>query len=300
MRKELSDKIRGVIPAMVTPMTKHGKVNEDELRRLVQILVEADVNGLFPLGSIGEGPKLDRQERKRVIEIVADEAKETMILLPGTGGITTSRAIRFTRDAKDLGATAALIHPPWYFHPSDKALLRHYKKIAEETDFPIVLYNIPQFVGYSISLDVVREACKIENIVGIKDSSAQMLYYQKLIEITPDDFNVIQGYGSLFLPSLIIGATTTLCGEPNILAEDTVSMYKSFLEGDLEGAKEMHYRLVKLNSVIGYGTFPVGIKEAMNMIGLPGGYTREPAEALSKAERQKLRIVLKELGLIES
>ena len=299
MREKLRNKIRGVIPAMVTPMDEHGEVDEDGLRQLTQILIHAEVDGLFPLGSIGEGPKLDRKERMKVIEIVMDEVKNDIIVLPGTGGITTKRALQFTEDAKQLGATAGLIHPPWYFHPSDEALVRHYRRIAEQTDFPIVLYNIPSFVGYSISQEVVVEASKVENIVGIKDSSARMLYYQQLMDITPEDFNVIQGYGSLFLPSLIIGGTTTLCGEANILANDMVIMYNAFLKGDLDTAKGAHYRLVKLSSVIGYGTFPVGVKEAMNIIGLPGGYTREPANPLKKEERRNLMVVLKELGLIE-
>lgn len=299
MREKLRNKIAGVIPAIVTPMDKYGEVDEDGLRQLIQILIDAGVNGLFPLGTIGEGPKLDRTERMKVIEIVMDQVKSDMPVLPGTGGITTKTTIQFTEDAKKLGATAAVIHPPWYFHPSDEALIRHYRRITEETDFPIIMYNIPSFVGYSISPEVVAESSKVENIVGIKDSSAQMLSYQHLMDITPKDFNVIQGYGSLFLPSLTIGGTTTLCGEANILANDIVTLYKAFLKGNLDLAKKAHFRLVKLSSVIGCGTFPVGVKEAMNLIGLPGGYTREPAVPLKKEERSKLKTVLKELELIK-
>lgn len=299
MREKLRNKITGVIPAMVTPMDEHGEVDEDGLRQLVQIFIDAKVNGLFPLGTIGEGPKLDRTERMKVIETVMDETKSDIPVLPGTGGITTKTTIQFTEDAKKLGATAAVIHPPWYFHPSDEALIRHYNTIAEQTDFPIILYNIPPFVGYSISPEVVAESSKIENIVGIKDSSAQMLNYQRLIDITPKDFNVAQGYGSLFLPSLVIGGTTTFCGEANILTNDMVTLYKAFLKGDFESARKAHYRLVKLSSVIGCGTFPVGVKEAMNVMGLPGGYTREPAVPLKKEERSSLMVVLKELELIE-
>jgi len=299
MREKLRNKITGVIPAMVTPMDEQGEVDEDGLRQLTQILIDAEVNGLFPLGTIGEGPKLDRTERMKVIEIVMDEVKSDMPVIPGTGGMTTKTTIQFTEDAKKLGATAGVIHPPWYFHPSDEALIRHYRRITEQTDFPIILYNIPSFVGYSISPEVVAESSKVENIVGIKDSSAQMLSYQRLMDITPEDFNVIQGYGSLFLPSLTIGGTTTLCGEANILANDIVTVYKAFLKGNLDAAKKAHYRLVKLSSVIGCGTFPVGVKEAMNIIGLPGGYTREPAVPLKKEERSNLMAVLKELGLIK-
>jgi 4-hydroxy-tetrahydrodipicolinate synthase len=299
VREKLCRKIAGVIPAMVTPMDEHGEIDEDGLRRLTQIFIDAKVNGLFPLGTIGEGPKLDRTERMRVIEIVLDEVKSDMPVVPGTGGMTTKTTIQFTEDAKKLGATAGVIHPPWYFHPSIEALIRHYRKTTEETDFPIILYNIPSFVGYSISPQVVVELSKVESIMGIKESSAQMLFYQQLISISPRDFNVIQGYGSLFLPSLAIGATTTLCGEANLLPYDLVTLHKAFFEGKFDLAKKMHYRLVKLSSVIGYGTFPVGVKEAMNIMGLPGGYTREPAVPLKNEERGNLKAILKELELIE-
>lgn len=227
-----------------------------------------------------------------------NEAKSSIPVIPGTGGITTRDAITYTKDAKDLGAYAAVIHPPWYFHPSPKALLNHYKAIAEATDFPIILYNLPSFVGYSIPIEVVVEAAKIDNIVGIKDSSADMLYYQTLLSQASNGFDVIQGYGSLFLPSLILGGKTTLYGEANIAAKILVEMYKSYLKGDFNKAREMHFKLVALSPTISYGTFPVSIKEAMNMLGLPGGYTLPPAEPLNDQERIKLKEALKKAGLM--
>ncbi|MBS7656144.1 4-hydroxy-tetrahydrodipicolinate synthase [Candidatus Bathyarchaeota archaeon] len=291
-------KVKGVIPAMVTPFTKNGKVDFEGLRKLTNWLIACEVDGLFPLGSIGEGPKLNREERRKVLEAVLNEAKGSIPVIPGTGGITTRDAIIYTKDAKNLGAHAAVIHPPWYFHPSPKALLNHYKAIAEAVDFPIILYNLPSFVGYSIPIEVVIEAAKIDNIMGIKDSSANMLYYQTLLNQAPKDFDVIQGYGSLFLPSLILGGKTTLCGEANIAAKILVEIYKSYLKGDFDKARELHFKLVALSPVISYGTFPVSIKEAMNMLDLPGGYTLPPAESLNKQEKTKLRETLKKAGLM--
>jgi 4-hydroxy-tetrahydrodipicolinate synthase len=290
--------VKGVIPAMVTPFTKKGEIDVEGLRRLTNWFIKCSVDGLFPLGSIGEGPKLNREERRKVLETVLNEAKSSIPVIPGTGGITTRDAIAYTKDAKDLGAYAAVIHPPWYFHPSPKALLNHYKAIAEATDFPIILYNLPSFVGYSIPIEVVVEAAKIDNIVGIKDSSADMLYYQTLLSQASKGFDVIQGYGSLFLPSLILGGKTTLCGEANIAVKILVEMYKSYLKGDFDKAREMHFKLVALLPAINYGTFPVSIKEAMNMLSLPGGYTLPPAEPLNEQERIKLKEALKKAGLM--
>lgn len=282
---------------MVTPFTKRGEIDVEGLRRLTSWLIECEVNGLFPLGSIGEGPKLNREERRKVLEIIIDENKSNIPVVPGTGGITTKDSILYTKDAKELGASAAVIHPPWYFHPTPKALLNHYKAIVEAADFPIILYNIPTFAGYSLPLEMVVEAAKVDNIIGIKDSSADMLYYQALLNQVPSRFDVMQGYGSLFLPSLILGGRTTLCGEGNLAAKIIVKMYRSYLAGNYSEARSLHFKLVKLVSVIGYGTFPVAIKEAMNMIGLPGGYTLHPADSLDKKGKEKIKKIIEEIEI---
>jgi 4-hydroxy-tetrahydrodipicolinate synthase len=297
MRKMEIEKIKGVIPAMITPLDKNEEIDEKGLRYLTRFLIESRVDALFPLGSIGEGPKFNRGERKKVIKIVIDEANGKVPIIPGTGGVSTRDTIEFTKDAKDLGAIAAVINPPWYFPPTDDALLMHYKTIAEKTDFPIILYNIPSLVGYKINSNVVSEAAKVENIIGVKDSTAELLNYQQIINTTPKNFKVIQGYGSLFLPSLIIGGKATMCGEANIAPKTIVNMYKSFLNGDLKAAKKLHYKLVPLASIIGLGTFPAAVKEAMNMLGLPGGYVRAPTAPLRREERDKVRNVLKNIGL---
>ncbi|HID17781.1 TPA: 4-hydroxy-tetrahydrodipicolinate synthase [Candidatus Bathyarchaeota archaeon] len=291
--------VKGVIPAMVTPFTKDGEIDVEGLRGLARWLIDCGVDGLFPLGTIGEGPKLGREERTKVLRAVLEEAKAGIPVIPGTGAMTTRDAITYTRDAKDLGAQAAVIHPPSYYHPSPRALLSHYKAVAEKTDFPIILYNLPSFVGYSIPIEVVVEAAKDPNVIGIKDSSADMLYYQALLNQTPNGFNVIQGYGSLFLPSLILGAKATLCGEGNVAPKVLVEMYKSYLRGDYGEARRLHFKLVTLVSVMGYGTFPVAVKEAMNVLGLPGGYALPPAEPLSEQEKEGLKEALKRAGLME-
>ncbi len=289
--------VKGVVVAMVTPFTQKGEVDIEGLRRLTSWLVESGVDGLFPLGSIGEGPKLDRAERDKVSKIVLDEVKSNLPVLVGAGGITTKDALIYAKDAKDRGASAAVIHPPWYFHPTPKALLNHYKTIAETVDFPIILYNIPPFAGYSIPIEIVVEAAKIDNIVGIKDSSADILYYQALLDQVPGEFDVMQGYGALFLPSLFLGGRTTLCAEANITPKTVVEMYRSYLAEEYEKARRLHFKLAKLVSAIVYGDFPVAVKEAMNMLNLPGGYTLQPVNILNEQEKENIRRILKEIGL---
>lgn len=294
-----SIEVEGVIPAMVTPFKKDRSIDLEGLKRLTRILLDAGVHGLFPLGSIGEGPKLSREERMKVLEAVIEAAGSNVKVIPGAGGITTRDTIRYVQDASDLGAFAAIIHPPWYYHPTAEALLEHYLTVADNSEIPIILYNLPSFVGYEIPVDVVARAAEHENVIGIKDSSANMLYFQELIRATPEGFNVIQGYGVLFLPSLILGGRATLSGEANLAAELFVGVYEAYLRGDLDEAKRLHFKAAALAPVLGYGTFPVSVKEAMNMVGLPGGYTLPPSSPLTSEEKDKLRRALIEAGLLK-
>lgn len=289
--------LEGVIPPMVTPLTKNGEIDLDGLEDVAGFLLDGGVHGLFVLGTVGEGPKFSREERKKIIEAVISTAGLKVPVMAGTGGISTKDTITFTKDAKDLGAAAAVIHPPWYYHPSPEALLEHFKKVASEVDIPLILYNIP-FVGYTIPTDVAVRASQIKNVVGLKDSGGDLFYYQQLIASCQEGFNVIQGYGSLFLPSLAIGGKATMAGEANIAPKIIVGIYESYLKGEFETARRLHYKVISLLPIFSYGTFPDGVKEAMNMMGVRAGYTREPSTGLNEVQRKEIENILRNIGLI--
>jgi len=283
---------------MITPLNRDGDVDVEGLRQITRFLIDGGVHGLFPLGTIGEGPKFDREERKKIISTVVNEAGKKVPVVPGSGGMTTRDTIMYAKDAKDAGADAAVIHPPWYFHPTPEALLDHYEKIADNVELPIILYNIPPFAGYEIPVETVVKASEHENIIGIKDSSGSILYYQQLLARCPERLDVIQGYGSLFLPSLSLGGRAAMAGEANIIPKIVVGVYENFVKGDLESARRLHFKIVALTQVFNYGTFPDGIKEAMNMVGLRAGHVRKPSVALSDSQKKLIGQVLREIGLL--
>lgn len=291
-------KLEGIIPPMITPLTREGDIDIEGLREITRFLIDGGVHGLFPLGTIGEGPKFNREDRRAVIETVIEETDNKIPVIPGTGGMTTKDTIVYTEDARDMGADAAVVHPPWYFHPTPDALLDHFRNIVNKVDIPIILYNIPPFAGYEIPIDIVVKASKEERIVGIKDSSANMLYYQQLIALCHEDINVIQGYGSLFLPSLSLGGMAVMAGEANVAPNFMVEIYKNFIKGDLEAARKFHYKIVSLLQVFHYGTFPESVKEAMNIIGLHAGFVRKPSTGIKDDQRKKIEKVLRDIGLI--
>jgi len=281
-------KIEGIIPAMVTPMKKKGEIDYSGLRELIEKLVSDGVGGIFVLGSTGEGIKLKRDERKKVAEKTCEAANGRVPVFAGTGSITTDESIELTKDAEDAGADFAVINPPYYFKPAP--LLDHYARIAESTSLPIVLYNYPALAGYCISEDIIRKASEIDNIVGIKDSSGDMQYFQRLLSI--DNFCVIQGFGSLFLPSLILGCRATMAGEANIVSKDLVSMHRAFMERRLEDARNIHFRVAEIAKIFEIGAFPANVKHAMNLLGLPAGYARDPC-SLTDGEKEGIEKILK-------
>jgi len=290
--------IRGIIPAMVTPLKKDESLDEDGLRQVIDYLIDAGVHGVFCCGSQGEVYALSDEERRRVIKITVDETNQRVPVYAGTGEVTTKKAIRLTEYAKDIGADAASIATPYFIKPSSNELYTHYRRIAEAVDIPIVLYNNPERTGVNLDASVVSKLAKTDNIVGIKDSSGDLALTAEYIRLTPEDFAIIAGRDSLILATLLYGGKAAIAATANVIPRLVVEIYESFIKGDLKRAKEAQYSLLPLRSAFSLGTFPVVIKEAMAMIGKPGGPAKSPVGPLSEENREKLRSALKDLGCI--
>ena len=194
--------IKGIIPAMVTPLKKDETLDEDGLREVINYLIESGVHGIFCCGSQGEIYSLRDEERRRVVEVTVDEVNGRVPVYAGTGEVTTEKVIDLTRYAKDVGADAASIITPYFIRPSSEELYMHYRKIAEAVDIPIILYNNPGRTGVNLDVSVVSRLAKIDNIVGIKDSSGDLTLTAEYIRQTPERFSVIAGRDSLILATL--------------------------------------------------------------------------------------------------
>ncbi|MEM2875932.1 MAG: 4-hydroxy-tetrahydrodipicolinate synthase [Candidatus Bathyarchaeia archaeon] len=290
--------IKGIIPAMVTPLKKDESVDEEGLRELVNYLIDGGVHGLFCCGSQGETYSLTDEERKRVMEVTVDEANGRVPVYAGTGEVTTEKVIRLTKYAKDVGADAASIVTPYFIKPSSAELYAHYRRIAEAVDIPIVLYNNPDRTGVNLDAPTVGRLAEVNNIVGIKDSSGDLTLTADYIRLTPEDFAVIAGRDSLILATLLYGGKAAIAATANVAPKLVVDIYESFIKGDLKKAREAQFKLMPLRLAFSLGTFPVVIKEAMTMIGKPAGPAKSPVGAMSEENRSKLKAVLKDLELI--
>ena len=293
---------KGIIPAMVTPLDDQGRINEGALRKLTNHLIDGGVHGLFPVGSQGEFFSLTFEHKREAIRIVVDETRDRVPVYAGTGAVTTREAIETTKMAQDLGVSAVSAITPFFLVPSQRELIAHYTAIAKACpNLPILLYSNPDRTQVPFPTSTVLELAAVENIVGIKDSSGDMSLTAEYIRLTRGmDFHVLMGRDTLIYAALCYGAKGSICATGNVDPRVPVEIYEAFLAGEHRRALEAQYRLAPLRIAFGLGTFPVVIKEALNMIGIEAGPAVPPVGPMTRENREKLRKILVETGLIQS
>ncbi|MFW9896144.1 MAG: 4-hydroxy-tetrahydrodipicolinate synthase [Candidatus Thorarchaeota archaeon] len=292
----------GVMPALVTPFNKHDEsINEENLRNLVNHLIEQGVTGLVPVGTTGEFVNMTFEERKKVIEIVVDETNGRVPVIAGTGESGTKLVIDATKAATDIGVDAVLIVTPYYLKPKAKGIYDHYYTITEKTDIPIVLYNIPACTGVELPWTVVEDLIDIENIVAIKDSSGDYKYFSALLEKVSEKISVLIGWDENVLGALAGGAAGCILGSANVIPKIWLEIYDHVKNNRLTEAQILQKKVQKLARLL-INSGALGVKSCLNMMKIPVGTTRQPlviGDALSYEIKDELRVELEKLGLIE-
>lgn len=290
--------VKGIIPAMVTPMDKRGNINKKSLRELTDFLIKGGVHGLFPAGSTGEYYGLTLAQKQEVIETVIDETNGRVPVYASAGMITTKDTIEVTKMAEDIGVDAVSILTPMFIRPSDDELYNHYKVIASSVNIPVLLYNNPARTGVNISARLIERVSKIENIVGIKDSSGDMTLIGEFVRRTGDDFNVLIGKDTLILSGLVYGGKGAISSTANLVPELIIKIYGEYMKGNLEEALKAQYELAPLRLIFNMGTFPIVMKEGLKLMGIDVGNTLEPVEPLEKSKLNKLKNILENIGVL--
>jgi len=292
--------VEGIIPAMVTPLDRNEEIDEAGIRGIINYLIDSGVHGIFVCGSQGESYALTDDEKKRVIEISVDEVNGRVPVYAGTGAVTTKMTIELSRYAVDVGADAVTIVTPYFIKPSQDELYMHYKRIAESVDSPILIYNNPGRTNVNLEAETVKKLAEIDNIVGIKDSSGDLTLTAQYIMKCPDEFAVLAGRDSLILATLLYGGKGAVAATANVAPRLVVGIYESFIKGDLEKARELQFKILPLRLAFNLGTFPVVVKEAMNIMKKPSGPAKSPVSPLPEEKKRKLKLLLEELNLISS
>ena len=298
----MGKQIEGIIPAVVTPFDENEDVDEGGFRKIINYLIDNGVHGLFPVGSQGEFFSLTNEEKKRLMDIAVEEARGRVFVMPNTGAITTRESIELTQYAEKAGADCVSVITPFFISPDQEELYHHIKDICQSVKIPVLCYNNPGRTG-GVALTpatLARLAEEVPNFAGIKDSSGDLTLVAEMIRLCPPHFKVIMGRDSLIYGALTYGAAGAIAATANVAPKLIVGIYRAVREGDFNKAKEYQRELAPLRTAFGLGSFPVVVKEALTMMGLPAGRCRKPIQPLNTEKRAQLRDILVDMGIIPS
>lgn len=285
--KELA---KGIIAAMVTSMNEDESLNMEEIQRQVDRQIAAGVNGVFCLGTNGEAYILSEEEKLRIIEAVVKAADGRVPVYAGTGMPGTADTIRLSRKAKELGADVLSVISPYFAAISQEEIYNHYAELAGAVNMPIVMYNMPARTGNNIAPDTVARLSKIDNIIGVKDSSGNFDNMKQYIELTdPENFRVLSGNDALILWNLLAGGAGGITAVANIYPETMVSIYRYFVQGDLEAAKKAQDSIRPIRNCFKFGNPNTVTKTATRLAGYPVGLCRRPFCSLSDKAVEAIR-----------
>ncbi|MGQ9836534.1 MAG: 4-hydroxy-tetrahydrodipicolinate synthase [Cyanobacteriota bacterium] len=287
-----------VLTAMITPFTDEGELNYDEAARLADYLVTHGSDGLVVCGTTGESPTLTWQEEFELFRVVRDAVAGRAKVIAGTGSNSTREAIEATKKAAQLGLDGSLQVVPYYNKPTQAGLYQHFKAIAEASDLPIVLYNIPSRTGASLQPETVANLAELETIVAIKEASGIMDVVSEIRRLTPSRFGIYSGDDSLTLPILSLGGSGVVSVASHLVGWQLQELIQSYSRGQYDQALAHHLRLFPLFKALFIETNPVPVKAALAMQGWQVGRVRLPLAPLQTSSVQALRKVLEEMELL--
>lgn len=295
----MSEPWRGTFTALVTPMAADGAVDRQALKRLVEMQIEGGVDGIVPCGTTGEAATLTTDEHVDVIAQITEFTDGRAAVLAGIGGNNTRNVIALGQRAAAAGVDGVLAVAPYYNKPTQAGMLAHFRAVADAVDAPVVLYNVPSRTSSNILPETVLQLADHDNIVAIKEASGSLSQAMAIIRSRPDGFAVLSGEDDLTLAMICVGGDGVISVVSNEVPGPMSDMVRKALAGDLEGARELHYRLLGLMNVNFVETNPIPVKAALAMMGLVEESYRLPLVPLAAASRDKLVAELEQLGLID-
>ena len=291
--------IRGIIPPVATPMQANEDLDLPRLKWFLDHLITSGVHGVFVLGTNSEFYAMDEKEKQQVIATAVEHVNGRVPVYAGTGAETMREAVRLTKMAEKEGANGVSVITPYFVLPNQQEIYDHYRRIAENTSLPVVLYNNPATCGgVKIDVDTVGRLAEIPNIVGVKDSSGDLQNTIEYLRVVPERFSVMMGRDTLIYPALIFGARGAVPATGNIAPRILVDIYESFMRGDQAASLAAQRKLNPVRMALTLGTAPGGVKAALQLLGLAIGPCRSPVAPLTQDKMQKMRAALQSAGLL--
>lgn len=289
----MAERIQGIFTPNIVPLDDRSRIHEEELRRYVDWLIERGVHGLYPNGSTGEFVRFTAEERRRIVEIMADQNRGRVPILAGAAEANTGETIRACEYYSQLDVRAVAIVSPFYYRLGPEGVYAYFKEIADNSPVDITLYNIPMFASPIDVPTVQRLAAECPRIVAIKDSSGDVPHMMRMISsVRPErpDFSFLTGWEAALMPMLMIGCDGGTNATSGIVPEVTRRLYDLTLNRDFEAALDLQYRLLRLFDTMLYSAeFPEGFRVALNLRGIRTGPGRQPQSSVQQQSLSRLK-----------
>ncbi len=300
----MSLQLRGIIPPIVTPLHARDELDVAGLEKLIEHILAGGVHGLFVLGTTGEAPSLSYRLRREMIERTCRQVAGRVPVLVGITDTAIVEAVHLAQFAAEAGAQALVLAPPYYFPNSQPELLEYVQHLAPELPLPLFLYNMPTHTKTIFEVETVRRALQIANIAGIKDSSANMIYFHQLIGLLRErpEWSLLIGPEELLAESVLLGGHGGVSGGANLCPRLYVEIYEAAKARDFDRAAALHSQVMRISSTLyrvgRYGSaFIKGVKCALHELGICDDFMAEPFHRFREEERTRVRACLAELGI---
>jgi 4-hydroxy-tetrahydrodipicolinate synthase len=292
--------IRGCGTALVTPFSENGTLDVDALRSLVEFQLSEGIDFLVPCGTTGEAPTLEHEEYLGVVRVVTQEARGKVPVIAGAGGNNTKKICGLVQDLQALKVQGILSVAPYYNKPTQEGLYLHFRTIADSTDLPVILYNVPSRTSSNILPETVARLAEISNIIGIKEASGSITQQMEVLRLVPPNFRVLSGDDAFTFPLMALGGAGVISVISNEIPRQMTDLTHLLLQGKYDEARTLNTKLLPLMQVNFIETNPIPVKAGLAMMGKIKEIYRLPMCAMKPENRSKLEKVLIEQGLLHA
>jgi 4-hydroxy-tetrahydrodipicolinate synthase len=289
--------LQGSIPAIVTPMHEDGSLDLPAFRKLIDWHVEEGTDALVVVGTSGESATLDVEEHILMIQTAVEHAAGRMPIIAGAGGNSTAEAIELTKHAKEVGAQASLQVVPYYNKPTQEGMYRHFAKIAEDVDLPVVLYNVPGRTVADMSNETILRLAEVPGIIAVKEATGNIDRAAHLIKHAPEGFRIFSGDDPTAIALMLLGGHGNISVTANVAPRAMSDLCKAAIAGDVKTARAIHLKLLSLHKNLFIESNPIPVKWALQELGRIEGGIRLPLTPLDARYHDVVRAALREAGL---
>ena len=294
----MTDRLKGCGTALVTPFTTDGAVDEAALRKLVDWQIDEGIHFLVPCGSTGEAATMTQAEHRRVVEITVDQAKRRVPIVAGAGSNDTAKAVAMSKEMKAAGATHLLHVSPMYNKPPQRGIIAHFERVADATDLPVIVYNVPGRTGSNIEAKTTLALAKLPHVAAVKEASGNLGQILDILRDRPDHFSVLSGDDEMTLPVMTAGGDGVISVVSNATPKAMVQLCNAASKGDVRRAQKLHFELLSWMRAAFIESNPLPVKAALAMMGKIENRLRLPLVPMDEKHNEAVKLALKAAGAL--